>query len=402
MNTNANYSEKKQYNDNHDLRVWRDKKNIQSDGIFPKINHNLFTIKTLTNALLEEKKKEKVLNKKKVNISRNLKRNHSTSVLYEKDISPHTKKIISKVGKLMKQMKNTTNEISKMNELYLDKNETDNLCINTTKNNMNENKLVKNFSYINDKYRKQLNNAFLRFNPISYMQNLKILEKSEPVIKKDLEDLKKSIDEEIKEITDKHRIQKKYNKLIERNRMKEFIKCKSAENLFHIGNTDSSVAKNTTSKISNFNDNNNKFSITRKSMYSKKKFSLDNKIEEMEKMIECANSIDKFIDKKNIKNNIDKSLSNYAMDNYFHFYNEHERIKPKNFFEKQRKGIVKQLFDIKIFKIDQRIDNERRGIYNQIENIKNIHLNKVNHISELLKKEMNSNLDKFKINLEKV
>ena len=33
----------------NDFRVWRIKKNTQTDEIFPKINHNLFIIKTYKN-----------------------------------------------------------------------------------------------------------------------------------------------------------------------------------------------------------------------------------------------------------------------------------------------------------------------------------------------------------------
>ena len=42
----------------NDFRVWRIKKNTQTDEIFPKINHNLFIIKTYTNNILDEKKRK--------------------------------------------------------------------------------------------------------------------------------------------------------------------------------------------------------------------------------------------------------------------------------------------------------------------------------------------------------
>ena len=184
------------------------KKNTQTDEIFPKINHNLFIIKTYTNNLLDEKKKEKTNNRIKF-ISRNLKRNSSDSILFEKEISPSSKKLLLKIRKHIKYMEKSASEISKLNEIFLEKqpNKELNIQNNNLENKNNNNniiiqnkyKLSKNFSYINDKYRRQLNNAFLRFNPITYINNLKILENADPLIKKDIDNLKKNIDEEIKE-----------------------------------------------------------------------------------------------------------------------------------------------------------------------------------------------------------
>ena len=211
----------------NDFRVWRIKKNTQTDEIFPKINHNLFIIKTYTNNLLDEKKKEKTNNRIKF-ISRNLKRNSSDSILFEKEISPSSKKLLLKIRKHIKYMEKSASEISKLNEIFLEKqpNKELNIQNNNLENKNNNNniiiqnkyKLSKNFSYINDKYRRQLNNAFLRFNPITHTNNLKILENADPLIKKDIDDLKKNIDEEIKELTDVHRIRKKYDKFIEKKK----------------------------------------------------------------------------------------------------------------------------------------------------------------------------------------
>ncbi len=111
----------------------------------------------------------------------------------------------------MGYIKKSTSEISKLNEIFLksSSNNESNIQNNNLQtkiinnNNIIDNKskfkLSTNFSYINNNCRKQFNNAFLRFNPITYMNNLKILEKADPLIKKDIDDLKKNIDEEIKE-----------------------------------------------------------------------------------------------------------------------------------------------------------------------------------------------------------
>ena len=63
------------------------------------------------------------------------------------------------------------------------------------------------------------------------MNNLKILEKADPLIKKDIDDLKKNIDEEIKELTDTLRVRKKYDKFIEKNKTKKMTISKSTNYL---------------------------------------------------------------------------------------------------------------------------------------------------------------------------
>ena len=389
----------------NDFRVWRIKKNTQTDEIFPKINHNLFIIKTYTNNLLDEKKKEKTNNRIKF-ISRNLKRNSSDSILFEKEISPSSKKLLLKIRKHIKYMEKSASEISKLNEIFLEKqpNKELNIQNNNLENKNNNNniiiqnkyKLSKNFSYINDKYRRQLNNAFLRFNPITYINNLKILENADPLIKKDIDDLKKNIDEEIKELTDVHRIRKKYDKFIEKKKM---IKSKSTNNFIEQNKTLSSLINNNSR---NSFENNKNFILTRKSIFNKKKYNIEGKVEEMEKIIECANSISDLIDKNNIENNINKSLSQYAIDNYNEFYEQKKRVEPKNFFERQNNIIFQQLSNIKTLKLDKKVLNEQKNIQKQIQNLKNQHLNKVNQITDLLKKDLNSNLEKYKINLDKI
>ena len=406
MSTNENSLIKNLKEDN-DFSVWKIKKNLQSDEIIPKMNHYLSITKTNTNILLDERKREKINNRTKL-ISRNLKRNISESILFEKEISPYSKILLSKIGKYIKYIKKSTSEISKLNEIILEKSSNNESNIknnnlennNISNNNIIDNKLSKNFSYINNKYRRQFNNAFLRFNPITYMNNLKIIEKADPEIKKDIDSLKKNIDDEIKELTDIHRMKKKYNQFIENNKNKKMIISKSTNNLIELNKP---LALSPLTHKNSKNNIDNKYSIlTRRSIFNKKKFNIDGKVEEMEKIIDCANSISELIDKSNIKNNIDKSLSQYALDNYHQFNEEHKRIEPKNFFKRQNNIVFQQLIDIKALKIDKKVLNEQKNIQKQIKNLKNQHLNKVNQITDWLKKDLNSNLEKYKINLDNV
>ena len=209
MSTNENYL-RKNLKDDNDSSVWRIIKNTQYEDIIANINHKSNDVKTHLNILLDESKRDKIHKRTKI-ISSNLKKNSSESMLFEKEISPNSKILLSKIGKHIKYIKKSTSEISKLNEIFLErpsnnesniqnnKLQTNNINSNNIIDNKSKYKLSKNFSYINNNYRKQFNNAFLRFNPITYMNNLKILEKADPLIKKDIEDLKKNIDEEIKE-----------------------------------------------------------------------------------------------------------------------------------------------------------------------------------------------------------
>ena len=53
-------------------------------------------------------------------------------------------------------------------------------------------------------------------------------------------------------------------------------------------------------------------------------------------------------------------------------------------------------------KIDKKILIEQKNIQKQIQNLKNQHLNKVNQITDFLKKDLKSNLEKYKINLDDI
>ena len=76
---------------------------------------------------------------------------------------------------------------------------------------------VKNFMYVNDNYRKQLNFAFLKYNPISHLENLKILVQADPFIRKDISKIKEEVEEDIKWKCDKFHFRKKYLNFISKN-----------------------------------------------------------------------------------------------------------------------------------------------------------------------------------------
>ena len=71
--------------------------------------------------------------------------------------------------------------------------------------------------YVNDNYRTQLNCAFLKYNPISHLENLKILIQADPSIRKDISKIKEEVEEDIKWKCDKFHFRKKYLNFIAKN-----------------------------------------------------------------------------------------------------------------------------------------------------------------------------------------
>lgn len=151
-------------------------------------------------------------------------------VLYNSNanLSENVQKILSDVSKTINNINQSTEEIKKLNALYL---------INTSqklnkKENLNEedksflppikeDKHATNFKYINDNYRRQLNKAFLNFNPIIHLGNLNILRKADPDIDRDIQNLTKHIDDDLAEITNKNYYHNLYEKIIQQNKKRK-------------------------------------------------------------------------------------------------------------------------------------------------------------------------------------
>lgn len=90
---------------------------------------------------------------------------------------------------------------------------------------------IHNFDYVNDNFRKQLNKAFLLFNPLIHLENLYRLQKADPSIKDDINKLREIVNEDLKEVTDKQYYKKKYQELIKKSRAKNRKNETSSEEL---------------------------------------------------------------------------------------------------------------------------------------------------------------------------
>ena len=380
-----------------DFRVWTQKRNICSDRIFPQIIHHSSLIKRLTGNLYEEKK-DKNLSKSYLYKFKKIKQTSSLKNIFK--VSPYVEKIIGKVEKKIDYINNSTNEISRMTSLYLEKKTMDNKSldfrnINNKNNNENtnlnnnerndKNIKIRNFSYISEHYRKQLRKAFLKFNPLIHLENINLLQKIDPLIKEDLNNLKKTIDYEISQETDKYKFSKKFQRLKEKNK----------KNLFSSDNLSNSQEINL--KI---NKSNEKLTPLKKPLLffkkneKKKNHIKDEKLEEIYILMNSSSSIKGMLSKKNMEKKINQFIEDY---------NERKINKKKlesiNYFQDDKNNIQQSLGKFYIFKLNKIINDNEKKLQFLLNKDNDSFSKKLNNIKDSFNKELNSNFEKYNINL---
>ena len=401
------------------LRVWDGLKNLNSDNITYKINNYKNTIKNYNNELNEENKKNRILKKNSFN---EINKGNNLITSNEDVISSNTHNIISKANKKIKYINNSMKNIFKINQLYLTTDEpTESTNISQIyknyKNNDNEynkNKFNKNFkqnfSYINDIYRKQLNKAFMKFNPITYLENLYILQKIDSFVKKDINDLRKNIDENIKDLTDKHHyaklyeiIHKKnlnnslnknniYSSVNKSNSMKNLLPLninKNNNNLFDLKIKLQNIKKKNINNYNNLNNNNidkYKYNINQnnqnkndnENIKNKKKFDLirEDKTEYSNKLKLITQNVEGLLDKNLLFKNIDNEILNHYTKENKNIYYEYEKQKEKtnNLFADLYTHDINIILKKNENNLKNKIKNEKENFSNKIENIKEDYL----------------------------
>jgi hypothetical protein len=301
----------KENNEILDKRIWTQKRTILSDKIFPQIAYRSNIVKKLL-GILHEQKNEKNTNKSYLYKSKKVKEASSVKDIFE--VSTYVKKMLGKAKKNVDYVKNSTNEIGRITSLYLKKkyNENESKDINNENisqynylNNENLKKQkIKNFAYISNMYRKQLKNAFFKFNPITHLENLKILQKVDPLLKKDFDELKKSIDIEISEKNDKYKFRKKFQKLKKINK-----KNLSSDNIMNNSNEQNSIINNQNGKLIPIKKSLIHFERIKKG--DKKKNFKDEKLEEINILLNSVYSINGQLSSQNIDKYIEDTYDNY-------------------------------------------------------------------------------------------
>lgn len=146
-------------------------------------------------------------------------------------VSPYSQRMLHDAYSTIKRIKNSTNEIMHLNSLYFTESKSplnnDNPTYQIPSNHSSQKNLPKiscirspkpkkrsNFHYVMNKFRNQLSKAFMNYNPLIHLENMKLLQGADEDIKDDINRLKDVIDQDLVEITDQHYHRNKYNEYI--------------------------------------------------------------------------------------------------------------------------------------------------------------------------------------------
>ena len=385
-----------------EFNLWNVKKKLSTEKILPLINNEMKSIKQLVNVLLEENEQKK--EKKSYNYkSKTLKRTYSIESYNIK--SSKTKNLINKIEQNLHYIQDTTDKMINLNDIYMNQTSRNSNVFKfqypDNENNDEKNKTnysffskrnfeqkIRNFDYITNNNRKQLKNAFMKFNPYFHLENLHMLEKSVPFIQKDISTLKKEIEEDIKDITDIHKLKKRYEK-IKNNK----YKSKSNENI--LKKTDSSPRKKKVKYIKQ----NLKFLKEVKKTPKKKSLYKDDKIEEINKILNCTDSIKNIIDDDYINENIEKYINDYSKSKY---NNENKFFVNNDYFSEKNKEILNNFKELYSFRLKKTINEKEKRTLNLVNRENEYFSKKVMGIKNSLLNEFDSYLEKNEFNLNPI
>ena len=377
-----------------DTRIWTQKKTILSDKIFTQIAYRTNIVKKLLGTL-HEQKNEKNTNKSYLYKSKKVKEASSVKDIFE--VSTYVKKMLGKAKKNVDYVKNSTNEIGRITSLYLKKkyNENESKDINNENisqyNDLHNKNLKKqkitNFAYISNMYRKQLKNAFFKFNPITHLENLKILQKVDPLLKKDFDDLKKSIDIEISEKNDKHKFRKKFQKLKKINK-----KNLSSDNIMNNSNEQNSIINNQNGKLIPIKKSLIHFERIKKG--DKKKNFKDEKLEEINILLNSVYSINGQLSSQNIDKYIEDTYDNYNERKF------NKNNNKTNLYSLNKTKIDNSLGEFYTYKLDKIITENEKKLKNILNKDNDMFYKKMINIKDSFNKEFNNNIEKNNINLD--
>ena len=410
-------------------KLWSQKYNVLPEGMPQKLVYQKRQMKFMVDLLNEEVKKaqrKKDLNKLKRSESEN-----GIAAHIEEHVSPHVKKMLIKIGKNVNHIKESIMDITRMNGLYLgDKakkfflkthqinrrddisfnknnsavnlrrkrvlkkistgqkesnNETQlnqNMVQSKDKNEKNKKKeeYTKNFLYVNNNYRRQLNFAFLKYNSEKHLENIKFLVKAEPSIREDINNIIDEVEKDIKWKCDKKHFAKKYFHLIEKNKKIKMLKeLHNKEKMQNDKDKDKTILpeiKNKENKKKYIEKNFKKKTFS--SIYQKISFGMKynkkelNKLnvqkeqskEEMNHMLVASKEIDNFLQDDNINNKIDMFQTDYAKFMYGYGYENNKNINllEKDYFMDEKENIVDKIGTVYCFKINK-ISNEQEKLY---------------------------------------
>ena len=357
-------------------KLWIQKQNILPEGMPQKMNYQKRVIKESIDILNEERRPNR--NKEKLKNIKNNEFQRSSSSKIMDEVSPYAKTMLLKIGKHIKKIKlrRSSSEIISGNKTF---NKNFEYITNKNENNKKED-YVKNFVYVNDNYRKQLNFAFLKYNPISHLDNLKILVQAEPSIRKDIIKINQEVEEDIKWKCDKYHFLKKYLNLLARNE-----RSRSVQKMQENENQNKTIKDNLLPNINNKNKNKAAIKAQKSVSSIYKQVNLLEKLnkkemmkinaqkeqtqEEINHMLNASKEINDLIRNENINDKIEMFKTDYAKQMYYPGHESNsENLLEKDYFMDEKKKIVDKIGTVYSFKMNKTVCEKEKIFKGKINN----------------------------------
>ena len=324
--------------EDNDIKIMTTFKKIKtniSDYIIHKIRHHK---RMVNNSLkiLYGKKKEEEKQKTLVKIKK-------IKILTKSKSSLNFSNISKNIKNLKKIINSKINKVNKSQE--------DLALLNNLDNDNNKINSKNKFQYLTNNYHKQLNLAFLNFNPLKYSNNLKILLNLSQSVRDDISKTKLEIEEDINKINSK------------KIRAKIFQKIKTSKN----SNKKFRLPNILLDKTYNYNKNESRNKKEIEINISKNKSKENTNIYENDynnkiyKLHNLSKEIDKYIGDENIKEKIDKHVDDfYKYKNESFFNNDYKDsiFKPKNYYLIQDNKINEMFAELNFRKSKYKIKEE--------------------------------------------
>ena len=415
-------------------------KNTFSDGIIPKIKHHKRFVNNSTKILIGEETELYNLNLGRTKNSKDLQT--SNSALDATYISDKAKLLRRRINYHINKVKKSHEDLTLLNGLYLDNSLNHGKNSTSIMNSMSivksqektsnygeaitKKKLMKNFDLITNNYHKRLKFAFSKYNPMTYLNDLKKLLLISPEVRHDVTKIKNDVDEDIKHLNNK----KKFTKMFHKIKTTKNERNKGLDNFDSIINKSNDILKNFSLK--NINDNENKkvilpilkeikantirrdstikFGFLNKVRRKETRRLLDTKAhqyDEIKQLHNISKEIEKYIDNDNIDKKIDKNVQDFMEFKYLEIMqkrngnNAKSTFKPKDYYKTQRNKIDELVGDLYIKNLRTKVQENARKLNKRLFINKNDYFNKMNSDMKSSLNEFDKNIVRNNINLDK-
>ena len=373
---------------------------MNTETIINRIKYMQNKVQNSCEQLFDEINEKK--NRSLITFSEEKNKNNKKKIINK--ISPFVKKLLKKANNKIDQINQSTLDIAKLNYLYylnkpsnnvgskscadksrdkdikirniVDDNKNKSIKDYTSKNEsdiikkIRNKSLVKNFVYINNNYHKQLHSAFMKYNPTTHLNNMKILLEAIPSFQDDISREKKEVESDINFKNDKFKFKKKYLNYVNRGNLFSLNKSKNINKSLSLPKI---KIKEETKKNNDFKKLNiplmfiNNLKKKKNDDFQKYK---ENKINELNKLVSISDKINNLIGKSTIDNKIKKFINDYNLVKY-----EAERKKSDSvdidlnkidYFKSEKQLIDNKLKSFYIKKYFNTIDKKEKNLYNQL------------------------------------